>query len=103
MKKLKRINIKLLQNGIGNNKVIELYKTIGLNTRIISNKIPKIYLNKIENIIKGIKTAKKLKMVVKNNIDFNINIKNYIGTRHKLRYPVRGQRTHTNAKTKKRF
>jgi ribosomal protein S13 len=32
---------------------------------------------------------------------FLSKIKTYKGVRHKLGYPVRGQRTHTNAKTKK--
>jgi ribosomal protein S13 len=32
-----------------------------------------------------------------------INIASYRGRRHKYAYPVRGQRTHTNAKTQKRL
>lgn len=38
----------------------------------------------------------------KSNISFLKSIKSYKGIRHKNRYPVRGQRTHTNA-TKKNF
>jgi small subunit ribosomal protein S13 len=35
---------------------------------------------------------------------FYIDLKNYKGIRHKYKYPVRGQRTRTNAKTtKKKF
>jgi small subunit ribosomal protein S13 len=42
-----------------------------------------------------------------NKINLNIlklkKIKNYRGIRHILRLPVRGQRTHTNAKTSRRL
>lgn len=32
-----------------------------------------------------------------------IRIKSYRGMRHKMKHPSRGQRTHTNGKTKKKF
>jgi len=34
-----------------------------------------------------------------NNINKKKKLKNYVGMRHILKLPVRGQRTHTNAKT----
>nr|ALG41037.1 ribosomal protein S13 [Acanthamoeba polyphaga] len=34
-----------------------------------------------------------------NNVNKKKKLKNYIGMRHILKLPVRGQRTHTNAKT----
>jgi small subunit ribosomal protein S13 len=34
-----------------------------------------------------------------NNVNKKKKIKNYVGMRHILKLPVRGQRTHTNAKT----
>jgi small subunit ribosomal protein S13 len=37
-----------------------------------------------------------------NNINKKKKLKNYVGMRHILRLPVRGQRTHTNAKTPKK-
>jgi small subunit ribosomal protein S13 len=37
-----------------------------------------------------------------NNVNRKKKIKNYIGMRHILKLPVRGQRTHTNAKTPKK-
>nr|YP_004222740.1 ribosomal protein S13 [Glaucocystis nostochinearum]ADW83112.1 ribosomal protein S13 [Glaucocystis nostochinearum] len=45
----------------------------------------------------------KLKKSVFDNINCLIKINSYRGIRHSLGYPVRGQRTHTNSKTKKRF
>jgi small subunit ribosomal protein S13 len=55
----------------------------------------------IDKRLKAIQYGKKYKDSIKNNIIFLSKIKTYKGVRHKLGYPVRGQRTHTNAKTKK--
>lgn len=38
-----------------------------------------------------------------NNVNRKRKIKNYSGMRHILRLPVRGQRTHTNAKTPRKY
>jgi small subunit ribosomal protein S13 len=38
-----------------------------------------------------------------NNINKKKKIKNYSGMRHLLKLPVRGQRTHTNGKTPKKY
>lgn len=48
-----------------------------------------------------IKTSKTVsdKTLMKNNILFKKKLKNYSGLRHKMKLPVRGQRTKTNAKT----
>ena len=48
--------------------------------------------------------GKKLQDSIKEKISFIKNHKTYKGLRHKSSLPVRGQRTHTNAKTcKKKF
>ena len=44
-----------------------------------------------------------LKEINISNCQRLINIQSYRGRRHKLGYPVRGQRTHTNAKNQKRL
>jgi small subunit ribosomal protein S13 len=38
-----------------------------------------------------------------NNINKKKKIKNYAGMRHLLKLPVRGQRTHTNSKTPRKY
>jgi len=38
-----------------------------------------------------------------NNINKKKKIKNYSGMRHLLKLPVRGQRTHTNSKTPRKY
>lgn len=47
--------------------------------------------------------SEDLKQIYINNRQRLIDIKAYRGRRHKHAYPVRGQRSHTNAKTQKRL
>lgn len=57
----------------------------------------------IENIkLKNFCIEKTLKDAIKQNILFIQKNQTYRGSRHLLKFPVRGQRTHTNAKTQKR-
>jgi len=54
------------------------------------------------NIEKTIKIEGDLKKYISMNIKRLIDIHCYKGTRHKKRLPLRGQRTHSNAKSCKR-
>lgn len=45
----------------------------------------------------------RIRRTIEQNIKKHFIIKSYIGIRHKDRLPVRGQRTRTNASTKKRY
>lgn len=87
--------------GIGQVKGMFLTKNCGINVRINSQKIKTKQLNEINKKTQLITTGKKLKDKIKNTVSFLIKTKTYKGIRHKLKYPARGQRTHTNAKTKK--
>lgn len=44
-----------------------------------------------------------LRKQVQKYIQHYLDIKSYRGNRHRLGYPVRGQRTHTNARTQKKL
>jgi len=59
------------------------------------------YKNKIYFFFKMIEYNLEsfLKRYINNQINLLIDINCYKGFRHKLGFPVRGQRTHTNAKT----
>jgi len=104
MKKIN--NSKLLTEninfGLGFKKILNLNKIFGLNIR----KTPKKSKTKIKEQIKKILFLNKIGNTLKNKIariiQFYTDIKNYRGIRHKFRYPVRGQRTRTNAKTIKK-
>jgi len=88
--------------GLGLKRKLNLKKIFGLNIR----KSPRKSKRKIEEQIKKILFLNKIGKVLKNKIEktiqFYIDIKTYKGIRHKFKYPVRGQRTRTNAKTIKK-
>lgn len=92
-----------LNYGIGKKTGNIFLEKIGLNNRIN----PKTFKRKqISEISKKLQTkifGKKLREDKKNTILFLSKNRTYRGIRHKLKYPARGQRTHTNAKTKKKF
>jgi len=89
--------------GIGKNIIKGLYKKFGLNIRNNPQKLKLKQLNQFKRYIKKSDSGKKLKNNIKKIINFYSNIKTYKGVRHKMKYPVRGQRTHTNAKTRKKI
>jgi small subunit ribosomal protein S13 len=79
-------------------------KKLGLNVRFLDFKLSKTKEYKLQDLLKNKLQAKALKDFNYNNINFLKNIKSYRGLRHRRNLPVRGQRTHTNAKTvKKKF
>ena len=87
--------------GIGPVNVIELAKkaNIGLNTRIKD-----LTRDDIGNLMKALETFTvegDLKKEIRENIDRLRAIKCYRGIRHIVGLPVRGQRTKTNARTRK--
>jgi len=89
--------------GIGQQKAITILKNSGLNTRNNPIVFKIKHCNEIEKSITDLKVGKKLQNTTKEIIDFLSKTKTYKGIRHKLKYPVRGQRTHTNAKTKQKI
>jgi small subunit ribosomal protein S13 len=58
-------------------------------------------LQRIQSVVSGMILEGELKQVVFRNIKRLKDIKSYRGIRHKLGLPVRGQRTRTNAVTRK--
>jgi small subunit ribosomal protein S13 len=113
MKSLKNFNIFLTNNS--NKNIFSSIKPVhGINFKNFK-KI--ILLNGLSNIEKVNKINLDFFTLLKSQVNFfynleenkifnNINkkkkIKNYSGMRHILKLPVRGQRTHTNAKTQKK-
>ena len=85
--------------GIGYRQCKKNFDFNGLNTRLQPVNVKKEHTSKITNQITFLKTGKKLQNEIKEYIEFLVKTRTYKGIRHKLRYPVRGQRTHTNAKT----
>ena len=104
MSKIIHFNNQLLENfGINKKQIKKLFNNCGLNTRISVNEIKNKQSREINKNLKKIKFVKILKEYIKTTILFLSKIKCYKGIRHRLKYPVRGQRTHTNAKTNKKI
>ena len=80
-----------------------LKKKIGVNYRLKKIFLKEVHLNHSKQLLLTIKTGKKLKIQTKESINFLRKLKSFKGIRHKLGYPCRGQRTHTNAKTAKKL
>lgn len=90
--------------GFGTSKGIFISKFLGFNHRLaLDKKLTGKNINSIKKRVKYLLFGPALKQFVKAAVLFLIRIKTYKGTRHKFKYPARGQRTHTNGKTKKKF
>ena len=88
--------------GLGEKISTSFSNFIGTNKRVSSQLLKRKQINSLFRGLGKITRHKTLKDNIKTNILFLIENKTYKGVRHKSRHPVRGQRTHTNAKTKKR-
>ena len=96
---------KFIKNyGIGKNRIFSFYNKFGLNNRLRFIKAKYKIFKHINILINKLTFRNTLKNKLLNIRKFTVeSLRNYKGVRHSLRYPVRGQRTHTNAKTRKRL
>ncbi|AFP84365.1 ribosomal protein uS13 [Candidatus Carsonella ruddii] len=58
---------------------------------------------KIKNLINKINIENELKIIIKDNLKKKISLNSYKSLRHIKKLPCRGQRTKTNAKTRKKL
>ncbi len=104
--KYKKINYILnfsLVYGVGVVRLQKFSKTLGVNCRFVNIKTKKKLNLKIEKFFRRFRYTFHLRNKKKKNLDFLWLIRNYKGFRHKFQLPARGQRTKTNAKTKKKL
>ena len=88
--------------GIGPTISKKILSQTSISPDIRVNDLTETDLEKIRNIIgKGIRVEGDLKMEVTQNIKRLKEISSYRGTRHLRGLPARGQRTKTNARTKR--
>lgn len=99
----KRIEVSLTYiYGIGPTKSKRILSQAGVDGNIRAGKLTESELDKIRAIIeKAEKVEGDLRREVAANIKRLKDIGSYIGTRHSKRLPVHGQRTKTNARTKR--
>src|ERR1700722_19063597 len=92
--------------GIGPTKSLSILKQTGIDPNIRTKALTEDELDKIRAIIDKEQTVEgDLRREIAANIKRLRDINSYIGTRHAKKLPARGQRTKTNARTKrgKRF
>jgi len=89
--------------GIGHYKTSYILRKLGLNKNKKGSLLTSKHFTQITTLIeKDIVMEEKLKRIETTNIQNLVSISSYRGIRHVRRLPVRGQRTHTNAKTCRR-
>ncbi len=88
--------------GIGRHAAQEIVEKAGIDANLRIRDLTDADVNKIRGVIeRDHKVEGALRTEVSMNIKRLMDIGSYRGTRHRRGLPVRGQRTHTNARTKK--
>lgn len=101
--KNKRMEIALTYiYGIGRNSSRKILQAAGINLDTKSDNLTDDEVVKIRQLIdQGFKVEGDLRRDISMNIKRFIDMGSYRGLRHRKGLPVRGQRTHTNARTRK--
>ena len=99
----KRVEIALTYiYGIGRGKALEICTEAAIETSKRVNQLTERDIAKLRDIIdKGFVVEGDLRREISMNIKMLTDIGCYRGLRHRKKLPVRGQRTHTNARTRK--
>ncbi len=88
--------------GIGRSTSIEILSKIGVDPNTRSDDLTESQINDIRKVIDGeYKVEGELRSEVAMNIKRLMDLGCYRGLRHRKGLPVRGQRTSTNARTRK--
>src|SRR5213594_3986187 len=88
--------------GIGRKNAIAIVQKAGVDPALRVRDLTDADVNKLRQVIeRDYKVEGALRTEVAMNIKRLMDIGSYRGNRHRRGLPVRGQRTHTNARTKK--
>ncbi|MGB0921069.1 MAG: 30S ribosomal protein S13 [Alphaproteobacteria bacterium] len=89
-------------HGIGDSKAREICETVGIASERRINELSDAEVIQIREAIDGNYLVEgDLRRETAMNIKRLMDLKCYRGLRHRRHLPVRGQRTHTNARTRK--
>ena len=99
----KRLEISLTYlYGIGRTLSNDIIVKLGLDPNMRAHKLSSDDIAKLNALLQSEYTVEgDLRRQVQNNIKRLISIQAYRGIRHRMGLPVRGQRTRTNARTRK--
>jgi small subunit ribosomal protein S13 len=87
--------------GINKTSAKKILKAIGISEDIRTKDLTTEQISKLQEEIKNYKVEGELRKEISSNIKRLKEIKSYRGERHIRGLPVRGQRTRTNARTRK--
>ena len=88
--------------GIGRASAQQIIEKAGIDTSLRIRDLTDADVNKLRQVIeKEFRVEGALRTEVAMNIKRLMDVGSYRGIRHRRGLPVRGQRTHTNARTKK--
>jgi small subunit ribosomal protein S13 len=98
----KRIEVALTYiYGIGRTRAQQILSTTGVSPEMRVHQLGDEELVKLRDAIDEYKVEGDLRREVQADIRRKIEIGSYQGRRHRMNLPVRGQRTKTNARTRK--
>lgn len=98
----KRLDISLTYiNGVGRKNVLDILKKVGIEGSKRVHELTAEEINKIQKIVDSMKVEGDLRKEISQNIARLRDIGSYRGMRHARGLPGRGQRTRTNARTKR--
>ncbi len=98
----KRIDIALTYiYGIGKKVSQDILKQAKVDPSIRTKNLTADEQRTIQTVIETLPTEGELRKIVRNNIETLKRIQSYKGSRHSMGLPVHGQRTKTNARTRK--
>ncbi|MFC1749919.1 30S ribosomal protein S13 [Pseudomonadota bacterium] len=98
----KRIDISLTRiYGIGRQNVTQILKDANIDPSTKADKLSRDQIATLQRVIEKINTEGNLRKLIRDNVERLKRISTYRGLRHTLNLPVRGQRTRTNARTKR--
>ncbi len=98
----KRIDIALTYIfGIGDKVAKDILKTAKVDPNIRTKNLTSDEFKSIQAAIEALPTEGELRKIVRDNIETLKRIQAYRGLRHTMGLPVHGQRTRTNARTRK--
>jgi small subunit ribosomal protein S13 len=87
--------------GVGRTRARQICAAAGINTSTKIKDLSEVEVEKLRDQVGGITVEGDLRREVSMNIKRLMDLGSYRGLRHRRGLPVRGQRTKTNARTRK--
>jgi len=87
--------------GVGRKTALKILSLIQVNPQSTTKDLDSVQLQKLVAELEKVATEGELRKIIRDNIETLKRIKSYRGLRHSMGLPVRGQRTRSNARTRR--